>query len=147
MKRITLIITAFVCLLTTAVVCHAGDTPIPAAKLPAAALAFVQKNFPDNAIVYAEKDTEFLKTTYEVRFADGTKLKFDKNGEWDKVDCQMTAVPAAIVPSAIQQYVNTTFADALVVKIDKESYGYNVELSNDIDLKFSHNEKLIGYDY
>ena len=40
--------------------------PIPASQLPAAAKAFVQQNFPGRTIVYAEKDTEFMKTKYEV---------------------------------------------------------------------------------
>ena len=32
------------------------------------------------------------------------------------------------------------------MKIDKEYYGYDVELSNEIDLKFSHQGELVGMD-
>ena len=58
----------------------------------------------------------------------------------------MTAVPAAIVPAAIQQYVSTSFPGTVITKIDKERYGYDIELSNDIDLKFNYQGAIIGMD-
>ena len=146
MKRINLFLAGLVCLLTSATVCHADDMPIPAAQLPTAAQSFVQQNFPGKAIAYAEKDTEFMKVKYEVHLNDGTQIDFDKNGNWDKVDCHMVAVPAALVPAAIQQYVNATFAGTSVVKIDKERYGYDVELSNGAEMKFNKQGACIGYD-
>jgi hypothetical protein len=33
-----------------------------------------------------------------------------------------------------------------VSKIDKERYGYDIELSNDLELKFNHQGAIIGYD-
>ena len=59
----------------------------------------------------------------------------------------MTAVPAAIIPTAIQQYVTATFPGQIITKIDKERrYGYEIELSNDIELKFNKNGMIIGMD-
>lgn len=145
MKR-TNLFAVIVCLFASTAICNAEDMPIPAAQLPAAAKTFVQQNFPGKTIAYAEKDTEFMKTKYEVSLNDGTQIDFDKAGNWDKVDCHMVAVPAALVPAAIQQYVNTNFAGTVVVKIDKERHGYDVELSNDIELKFNHQGVIIGFD-
>ena len=146
MKRINSFLAGLVCLLSSATVCYADDMPIPPAQLPAAAQTFVQQNFPGKTIAYAEKDAEFMKTRYEVSLNDGTQIDFDKNGNWDKVDCHMVAVPAALVPAAIQQYVNATFAGTSVVKIDKERHGYDVELSNGVELKFNQQGACIGYD-
>ena len=71
----------------------------------------------------------------------------NKKGAWTKVDCQgMTAVPAAIVPAAMQQYVNANFPGCVITKIDKERYGYEIELSNDVDLKFNNQGQIIGFD-
>jgi hypothetical protein len=42
--------------------------------------------------------------------------------------------------------VNATFAGASVVKIDKERYGYDVELSNGAEMKFNKQGACIGYD-
>ena len=146
MKRINLFLAALVCLFVSTTVCHADDMPIPAAQLPAAVKNFVQKNFPGKSIAYAEKDAEFSGTKYEVNLNDGTQIDFDRNGNWDKVDCHMVAVPAALVPASIQQYVKATFSGASVVKIDKERHGYDVELSNGVELKFNHQGAFIGYD-
>lgn len=146
MKRINLFLAALVCLLASATVCHADDMPIPAAQLPAAAKTFVQKNFPGKAIAYAEKDFEHMRVKYEVSLNDGTQIDFDSNGNWDKVDCHMRAVPTALVPAAIQQYVKSSFGGTSVTKIDKERYGYDVELSNGMEVKFNHQGVCIGYD-
>ena len=35
---------------------------------------------------------------------------------------------------------------AAVTKIDKEHYGYDIELSNGMELKFNHQGGLMGYD-
>ena len=74
------------------------------------------------------------------------KIEFNRKGNWKKVDCHMTAVPAAIVPQPIQQYVSSNFQGTVITKIDKERYGYDVELSNDIDLKFNYQGAIIGMD-
>ena len=83
---------------------------------------------------------------YEVRLSNGTEVEFDKNGNWDKVDCNYSAVPASLVPANIANYVKTHFAGAKVVKIDKERHGYDVELSNDLELKFNKQGQLMNID-
>ncbi|MBQ4174977.1 MAG: PepSY-like domain-containing protein, partial [Prevotella sp.] len=83
---------------------------------------------------------------YEVMLNDGAKIDFDKRGNWDKVDCETYAVPAALIPASIAQYVKTNFPGTIIIKIDKERYGYDIELSNDIELKFNQSGALIGMD-
>ncbi|MDO4993918.1 MAG: PepSY-like domain-containing protein [Bacteroidales bacterium] len=141
MKQTKYVMLALLCLMMSAV-CRADDTPIAPDALPAAAKTFVSTNFPGKKIIYAEKDWN----SYECRLDDGTKIEFNKKGNWDKVDCHMQAVPAAIVPDAIQKYVKANFPDCLITKIDKERYGYEIELSNDLDLRFSYQGALLGMD-
>ncbi|MBR6715400.1 MAG: PepSY-like domain-containing protein [Prevotella sp.] len=126
--------------------CFADDRIIPVEQLPAAAKTFVQKHFPKAAISYASKDFEFGGTRFEARLADGTEVDFDNRGNWDKVDCYMQAVPAALIPATIAQYIKANHPGTFVTKIDKERYGYEIELSNDLDLKFNRNGQLIGFD-
>ena len=76
----------------------------------------------------------------------GTEVDFDKKGNWDNVDCKTKAVPASLVPAAIAQYVKAHYPNTVIVKIDKERGGYEIELSNDLDLKFNSKGKLIGID-
>ena len=133
-------------MLLLSVTCLADDKIIPVEQLPAPAKTFVKKYFPQATIEYATKDTEFMGTTYEVRLSDGTEVDFDKKGNWDNVDCKTKAVPASLVPAAIAQYVKAHYPNTVIVKIDKERGGYEIELSNDLDLKFNSKGKLIGID-
>lgn len=141
MKQVKFFFVALMCLMVSGSV-FADDTPIPVEQLPAEAKSFVKTNFPGKKIVYAEKD----RNSYECRLDEGTKIEFNKKGTWKKVDCHHTALPAVIVPDAIKQYVTTNFPGCLITKIEKERYGYQIELSNDIDLKFNYQGAFIGMD-
>ena len=146
MKKSRLFLVALMCMVLQSATCFADDRIIPVEQLPAAAKTFVQKQFPKAAISYASKDFEFGGTKFEARLADGTEVDFDNRGNWDKVDCYMQAVPAALVPVTIAQYIKANHPGTFVTKIDKERYGYEIELSNDLDLKFNRNGQLIGFD-
>ena len=142
MKRMRLLFIALLSMMVTSVA-FADDKPIPVEKLPAAAKTFVDTNFPGKKILYAEKDWN----SYECRLDDGTKIDFTSKGEWKQVDCHgMSAVPAVLVPEAIKQYVETNFSNCMITKIDKERHGYDIELSNDLELRFNHQGALIGMD-
>ena len=146
MNKNKFFLVALLCMLLQSVTCLADDKIIPVEQLPAPAKTFVKKYFPQATIEYATKDTEFMGTTYEVRLSDGTEVDFDKKGNWDNVNCKTKAVPASLVPAAIAQYVKAHYPNTVIVKIDKERGGYEIELSNDLDLKFNSKGKLIGID-
>ena len=142
MKRMRLLFIALLSMMVTSVA-FADDKPIPVEKLPAAARTFVDTNFPGKKILYAEKDWN----SYECRLDDGTKIEFTAKGDWKQVDRhRMSAVPTALVPAAIKQYVNSNYGNCMITKIDKERYGYDIELSNDLELKFNRQGALIGMD-
>jgi len=42
--------------------------------------------------------------------------------------------------------VKANFPDSQIVKIDKERGGYDIELSNDLDLRFNAKGKVLGID-
>jgi len=142
MKQIKSFFLTLLCLLI-ANVALADDKPIPVNQLPAAAKTFVKKNFKAQKITYAEKDGN----SYECRLDNGTKVEFTLKGNWDKVECAAgSSVPANLVPKAIQNYVKANYAGCVITKIDKERYGYEIELSNDVELKFNKQGKFIGVD-
>ncbi|MBO7561956.1 MAG: PepSY-like domain-containing protein [Bacteroidales bacterium] len=141
MKLIKLLSVAAVCLLFTAVSC-AHDRIIPVTQLPAQAQTFIKTYFADKTVAYAKQDG----AKYEVKFNDGAEVEFDRKGNWDNVDCKFTAVPEAIVPEQIKNYVAANHPGALITKIDKERYGYEIELSNSLELKFDRNFNLFDID-
>ncbi|MBP5398222.1 MAG: PepSY-like domain-containing protein [Bacteroidales bacterium] len=144
MKKIyTLALGAFALLAPLSL--SANDMPIPVDQLPAAAQTFVTKTFPGKTIVYAEKDLDYV-VEYEARLSDGTKVKFTEAGDWKKVDCNYQAVPAALVPEVIATYVTTNYPGTMIVEIKKAVYGYEVKITNGLELKFNPTGTLLGID-
>ena len=123
MKKSVLFLAVLVCMMMQSVSSFANDMIIPVEQLPAAAKSFIQRTFPGQEISYAKVDPDFASKTYEVCLNNGIEVEFDKCGSWDKVDCNYNAVPAHLIPACIAMYVKTQFADATVVKIDKNRNG------------------------
>ena len=94
-----------------------------------------------------KRDAGFFDRDYEVYLSDGTNVEFVRKGEWDKVDCRMRTVPSDIVPNEIARYVQTAYPREKIVKIDRKRYGYKVELSNDLELKFNRSGMLVDMNY
>ena len=97
-------------------------------------------------VMFAKKDFDNGRRQFEVHLNNGVQLEFDKKGNWDKVDCQFNAVPAHLVPTVIANYVQTSYPGATIVKIDKERYGFKIELSNDLEMKFNKQGALFDID-
>ena len=100
---------------------------------------FVKTYFPKASVLIVKPEHD----EYEVRLSDGTELEFTRNFEWKKIDCEhsntYTAVPAELVPEQIVTYVKTNFADQSITKIEKKRRGWEIELSNELEIKFNKN--------
>lgn len=111
--------------------------------LPAEARNVVNKEFANTKVSYIKIDKDLFKsTTYEVQFVNGMEITFDSKGNWIEVDCQRAEVPAAFIPAQIKTQINDMFPGEKVTKIEKEPRHYEVELTNDVDLKFDKNFKI-----
>ena len=147
MKKFLVTLVAVAALLIPSLALKADhDRIISPEQLPAAAKAFVQQHFPQLTISFAKKDYDNMKTKYEVTLSDGTEIDFSSKGEWDKVDRHYNAVPDAIVPAAIKSYVQANFPNTPIVKIDIERHGSDIELANDLELKFDKGGRLMYID-
>lgn len=107
----------------------ADDRIVPANNLPEAARAFIAANYKGQKVLRVEKDWN----SYDCILANGTKIEFNKKGVWEEVENNLTD---AIVPKAIRDYVKVNFPNNTIKKIDKERCGYDIELSNDVSMKF-----------
>ena len=83
---------------------------------------------------------------YDVIFSNGNNIEFDRNGEWEDIDCKSSFVPNAIVPNKIKSYVSSNYPGMRIIKIDRDRKEYGVDLSNGIELTFDKNFKLIDID-
>ena len=144
MKKSIYVILAAVCMSLSGC---AKDKIIPFEQLPAAAQQVVNEHFAVENVAYVTMDRELFSKEYEVRFNDGAELKFEGDGSLEKVDCKLQAVPDALIPAAVLEYVKTQFPQAFIVEWSKnDMWGWKAELNNKLDLKFNRNFEFIGID-
>ncbi|MDE5851076.1 MAG: PepSY-like domain-containing protein [Muribaculaceae bacterium] len=115
--------------------------------LPAAAKIMLKENFKSD-VSHIKIGKEFGQIRkYEVILTDGTEVSFDKHGNWKDVEVgRNSSVPAAFMLSPIATFIKENQGKAKVTGIEKKSYGYEVELSNGVDVRFSEKGKFLRYD-
>lgn len=134
-------------LLSAAVCAFASDErPITVAELPANARQFIQLHFGDVQVSRVAVDGKLLDKEYKVVFADGRKVEFARNGEWEEVEAKRGDFPMSVVPQAIRSYLHRHYPDAAVKQIDRDRYGYEVKLRSGIELEFDKNGRLLKVD-
>ncbi len=126
----------------TAVRAAVGDTPIQVAQMPAASQHFIKKYFGDIQVDHAVVSDKGSKK-YEVHFVNGTEIEFDAQGEWMEIECEHGAVPEAIIPQKLLDFVNKNHPGRRIVAIKRNMRGYKLELDNDLDLKFDREYRLM----
>ena len=105
-------------------------------NIPVPAQEFIKEYFPKSTVVLVEMDADDEGKEYCAWLNDGTKVEFDLQGEWKRVSRNKTGVPSRLVPPVITEYVKTNYPQDIISKLSKKSYGYKIELSDDMDLRF-----------
>ena len=111
---------------------------------------FVRAYFPDTEVIANIKDG----LDCDVTLSDYTQIGFDGNLfgklEWDEVDCRhaslSTTVPTALVPVEITNYVNHIHGSQSITKISKDNHGWEIALSNGIEIEFDRRFNVIDFD-
>lgn len=145
MKKLALFMIMALGLAATA--CGRENVTHDSSVLPEKARTTLSQNFTSAVtLVEIEKDMGSVKE-YEVTLANGSEVTFDGAGEWTSIDTPANvAVPSGLVPTAIANYVKTKHAGALIVGIEKERKGYEVELNNGLDINFDLQGNFVSYD-
>ena len=139
MKRFVFAFVAIVCFgLSTAMAQNTNANP--------AITQFVTQYFPEATIQMVMPDEDDI----DVVLNDYTKIEFKLNNEWKKVDCEhatkFISVPATLVPEQITAYVNANFPNTIIKKLEKKFIGWEIELSNGLEVKFNNNFKVTKVD-
>ena len=111
---------------------------------------FVTTYFPDTEVIANIKDG----LGCDVTLSDYTQIGFDGNlfgkFDWDEVDRKhaslSTTVPTALVPAEITDYVNRIHGGQSITKISKDNHGWDIELSNGIEIEFDKRFNVIDFD-
>lgn len=137
------IIAMAVCVISSS--CNAEDLFVSARDLPQSVQSFLTSHFPNTSVASTIKDGN----DYEIRMNNGWEMEFDHNGQWENIDCKRDQVPAsvlALIPETIISYISSNYATAFITEISRDRSGYEVELSNGLDLKFSSKGVFMAVD-
>ena len=147
MKLVNKIAMTLACTLILTVTVFAKSAYVAVDNLPETIKTFVAQQFPNQQILYAEKEgSYFEKAKFELGLDSGAKLEVDEDGSWEKVENKVDGVPAIFVPKEIANYIKAKYATVAVTKIDREDGGFEVELANRKELKFNKRFKLVKVD-
>ncbi len=124
-----------------------NDKMITREELPEKVQMFLTQHFEGIEVLYAKADRDMgVVTSYDVVLKGDVKVEFNRSGDWTSVDCEKGQVPNGVLPLGVLVYVGKRFAGAYVVEIEKGLRGYEVKLSNDIDLEFDKDGKFLRVD-
>lgn len=119
---------------------NASDEIINKNALPQQAQKVLDKYFSAEKVSRVTRDVSSRgRSTYEVDFVSGRDIEFDNKGAWKSIDCKGSKVPDALVPAAIRKYLTHNMSGASVISIDRDARGYDVELSNGLEVVFDVN--------
>lgn len=140
------IVTLLLSLAFFASIANAYDKPIDYEQLPSAAKSFIEADFPMQTIAYITKDTDLLDTAYNVHFANGMEIEFNSKGEWKEISSVSSPIDSKYIPRQIIDVVATRWPGEKFKKIERYKYGYEVELTNHLELKFDKMFRLTEID-
>lgn len=123
-----------------------NEKPIRFENLPDNSKEFIQKYFSEKDISFIKVETEILSKSYEVYFVNGSKVEFDRKGEWETIDCINKRIPDGIVPGKIAEHIAKNHFQSSIVKIERDRRDYEIELDNDLEIKFDLKFNVIKYD-
>lgn len=149
MKSLKLFFVASAILLSIGCVGSEKDKTVSFGQLPKQSQSFIKSHFANFEVSRVVKDMDDFSYNWDVYFSNGWELEFKKNGEWDHIDCKGSAVPnsvLALLPANILSYCKTNYPNLSIVEVDKETYGYEIELSNDLTLEFDSKGNFIEAD-
>ena len=124
----------------------AQSKPVPFQQLPKTSQQLISTYFGKQNVSVILLDDDYLKKEYEVILVNGTKIEFKGNGNWKEVKSKKGKIPTGFIPKKISIYVQKSFPNTGIKKIEKNRFSYEVELINGIDLKFDLKGNFIKFD-
>ena len=116
---------------------------IEVTELPKPAQDFLKKHFSNREIDVVKKDAEHGEKGYEVKLKDGTEIEFWKDGSYREVDGGKKPIPTAFIPASVKDYVSKNHPNEKITHIDYGHKDIDVDLTNNIDLEFTKEGKIL----
>ena len=106
--------------------------------LPNLSQTIISQYFPSAKIVKTEKKRtpDSDGSIYEIKLDNGFEIEFDANGQVTDIDGNHQKIPDGLIHKSILDYVKAHYPDLFITEVDYELHGYEIELSNGIELHF-----------
>ena len=134
-------------LATLAVVLGVGAAEITTKQLPQPAQEFIKEYFAKDQVKKIRMHRHnHGEHTYNVLFTDGSKINFNSKGQWTKIKLRNDSIPVEIIPEYITTYVWEQYPNVVIMSIEQEGEGHEVELSDGTELTFNPKGNVVKID-
>lgn len=108
--------------------------------LPQKAQDFVEEHFSDATLAEVDKQDGWFNwdknEMYEVKFTNGIKLDFDRDGEVTEIDSKNgEKIPEEIIPENIRSYVQSEY-NSQIISWELDDDEQDVELADGTEIEF-----------
>ena len=134
------------CLVSMVAMLTVSAAEVTLQQLPQKAQKFINEYFAKDQISKIHSHHHRHGNTYNVLFTDGSKIKFDNSGQWLKIKLRNDSIPVDIIPEYITTYVWDEYPNVMIMSIEQEGEGHEVELSNGMELTFNPKTGLVKID-
>ena len=139
MRRITLNLLSLVlwAVLLVPAALATESHPITMNDLPKVAHQFLSMHFAGAEIISMQQDDDdTFDREYRITLDNGVQIEFNRHGQWESVRCCTGAVPDAIVPRQILEFVVEQYPGSHITEIEREKDGYEARLESGCALEF-----------
>lgn len=116
-------------------------------ELPRVAQDFLTEHFSSKKVAYVVAEQKRGGLEFDVVYTDRTSVEFRSDGEWSKIDSRYVPVPDAVIPQQIKDFVaQGNFSGQQVREIERGVWGWEIVLSQGLEVKFDQNFTVLDYD-
>ncbi|MCF0207516.1 MAG: PepSY-like domain-containing protein [Bacteroidales bacterium] len=119
-----------------------AEKPIDFSQLPKTAQEFVNTYFAKAKVSAVLLDDD---GDYEVKLDNGVEIDFNSLGSWMEISGHV-ALPKGILSSNIYNYISANYKKSAIHEVERDKNGFEVKLSNGIELLFDLNGNFVRVD-
>ncbi|MBR5069466.1 MAG: PepSY-like domain-containing protein [Bacteroidales bacterium] len=142
MIKYILLVIALVAIVSFPIFWADNDKVITFDQLPQNVQVMLNKHLENKVPVIVTTDWD----DYKIMYQSGEQFEFDKLGNWRDLDFWLSQVPSELVPEQILSNVKLTFPGTSIVKIERDNRGYDVKLSNGMELEYNSHFQIVDID-
>lgn len=125
--------------------CWAGK-PIAYSEMTKEAKDFIEQTFPNMKVAFVESYFGIFGSSYELTFNTGDEVKVTNTGDWKEISSEYMDFPQQLIPDFIKTYLDDNFPNVKIEKMEKYKKYIEVELVNNVEIKFNYQGIVIDLD-